>query len=448
LFPALAAAMKVAIIGSGVSGLAAAHVLADAAQVTLFEAGPYFGGHTHTVDVTLPTPQGLVTHGVDTGFLVLNERTYPNLIRLLSELGVTIAKSEMSFSVQARDATSRSLLEWSGCNLNTVFAQRRNLLNWRFLNMLRELLRFNRITSHIAASGTEGELTQELGDFLLEHRFSTEFRDWYFLPMMACIWSCPTEQMLHFPVSTMIRFCHNHGLIQVSQRPQWWTVDGGASNYVKKITAKLVDKRLNTPVRQITRRAVNDGQSAGVLIGTDSTSEQFDKVIIASHSDQALAMLREPTLPEQQILGAIKYQANRAVLHTDSSVLPSRRPAWAAWNYERSTTGDAVDASVCLHYLINRLQPLPWQQPVVVSLNPIREIDVSLILGEYDYEHPVFDLAAIAAQRKIPALQGLRDCYFCGAWMGYGFHEDGLKAGLAAARLLKSDAGVGARELV
>jgi predicted NAD/FAD-binding protein len=331
--------------------------------------------------------------------------------------------------------------------LNTVFAQRRNLLSWRFLNMLRELLRFNRITSHIASSGSEGELTQELGDFLLEHRFSSEFRDWYFLPMMACIWSCPTEQMLRFPVSTMIRFCHNHGLIQISQRPQWWTVNGGAKHYVKKITAKVADKRLNTTVRQITRKSANDAQDAGVLIGTDSTSERFDKVIIASHSDQALAMLREPTLPEQQSLGAIKYHANRAVLHTDSSVLPSRKLAWAAWNYERSTTGDEVDASVCLHYLINRLQPLPWQQPVVVSLNPVREIDASLILGEYDYEHPVFDLAAIAAQKMIPALQGLQDCYFCGAWMGYGFHEDGLKAGLSAARQLLSDASLGAREL-
>ncbi len=440
--------MKVAIIGSGVSGLAAAHVLADVAQVTLFEAGAYFGGHTHTVDVTLPTPQGMITQGVDTGFLVLNERTYPNLIRLFSELGVPIAKSDMSFSVQASDATSRSVLEWSGCNLNTVFAQKRNLLNWRFLNMLRELLRFNRITSHIASGGTESELTQELGDFLLEHRFSSEFRDWYFLPMMACIWSCPTEQMLHFPVSTMIRFCHNHGLIQISRRPQWWTVNGGAKHYVNKITAKVADKRLNTPVRQVTRRSANDGHDAGVLIATDGTSERFDKVIIASHSDQALAMLREPSLPEQQSLGAIKYHVNRAVLHTDSSVLPSRKAAWAAWNYERSTTRDAVDASVCLHYLINRLQPLPWQQPVVVSLNPICEIDASLILGEYDYEHPVFDLAAIAAQKKIPALQGLQDCYFCGAWMGYGFHEDGLKAGLSAARQLLSDASLGKRELV
>jgi predicted NAD/FAD-binding protein len=437
-------ALKVAIVGSGISGLAAAHALSGAAEITLFEAGPYFGGHTHTVDVSLPTPQGPVTHGVDTGFLVFNERTYPQLIRLLGELGVATAKSDMSFSVQA-STTARSArgqqLEWSGCNLNTLFAQRSNLVNWRFWAMLRDLLRFNALTARIAESGSEGELNQPLGDFLREQRFGTEFCDWYFLPMMACIWSCPPAQMLQFPVATMVRFCHNHGLLQISNRPQWWTIEGGAKHYVEKIVAGIADKRLNSPVRRITHLPATQAQAAGVEIATDHGVERFDKVIIATHSDQALDLLALPSAHEQATLGAIRYQANRAVLHTDTSVLPQRKVAWAAWNYERASATDAENAQVCLHYLINRLQPLPWQQPVVVSLNPVRPIAPMQMLGEYDYMHPVFDLAAIAAQGRMNELQGQHNRYYCGAWMGYGFHEDGLKAGLAAAAQLLADTG-------
>ena len=220
--------IKVAIVGSGISGLAAAHALRGKADITLLEAGDYFGGHTHTVDVTLPTPRGLVTHGVDTGFLVLNERTYPQLIALLAELGVATAKSEMSFSVQASDPATGGAIEWSGSSLDTVFAQRANLLNPRFWGMLRDLLRFNALTTLLAQSGSHAQLNQPLGDFLRENRFGAPFCDWYFLPMMACIWSCPTAQMLQFPVSTMVRFCHNHGLLQITHRPQWWTVQGGA----------------------------------------------------------------------------------------------------------------------------------------------------------------------------------------------------------------------------
>ena len=433
--------MRVAIVGSGISGLAAAHALQGEAQVSLFEAGAYFGGHTHTVDVTLPTPQGLVTHGVDTGFLVLNERTYPQLIRLLAELGVATAKSDMSFSVQAHDTARGAALEWSGCSLNTVFAQRSNLVNPRFWGMLRDLLRFNALTTRIAQSGTEAQLSQPLGDFLRDHQFSSEFCDWYFLPMMACIWSCPTAQMLQFPVATMIRFCHNHGLLQITNRPQWWTVQGGAKNYVEKITAGIVDKRLNTPVRRIDYLQATAQMPAGVGICTDRGAERFDRVIIATHSDQALAMLESPSPAEHATLGAIGYQSNRAVLHTDTSVLPKRESAWAAWNYERAAGQGQEGAQVCLHYLLNRLQPLPWQQPVLVSLNPVRPIDPEMVLGEYDYAHPVFDLGAVAAQARMPALQGQNNRYYGGAWMGYGFHEDGLKAGLAAAAQLLADVG-------
>lgn len=418
--------MKVAVVGSGISGLAAAHHLRGRAEVTLFEAGSYFGGHTHTVDVTLHGASGPVTHGVDTGFLVFNERTYPHLIRLFADLGVATAKSDMSFSVQAPG------LEWSGSSLNTVFAQRSNLFKPRFWRMLRDLLRFNALATRIAQEGADAELAQPLGEFLQAHGFSAEFRDGYFLPMTACIWSCPTEQMLQFPVSTIIRFCHNHGLLQVNDRPQWWTVAGGARHYVDKILAGLPDKRLRTPVRSVHREA------HGVRLLTDAGWESFDKLVLATHSDQALALLTDASPLERELLGAIRYQSNRAVLHTDTSVMPKRRAAWAAWNYERGP-GGREEAQVCLHYWLNVLQPLPWEQPVIVSLNPVREVDRKQVMAEFDYAHPVFDLGAIAAQERLPQLQGERHTYFAGAWMGYGFHEDGLKAGLGAARLLERE---------
>ena len=424
---------RVAIVGSGISGLATAHALKNSANLTLFEAGDYFGGHTHTVDVTLPTATGPVTHGVDTGFLVFNERTYPELIALFAELGVETAKSDMSFSVKVPGAIGSRQLEWSGSSLNSVFAQRSNLVSWKFLRMLRDIMRFNRTTTAIATANAEAAMLQPLGDFLTSEKFSDEFRDWYFLPMMGCIWSCPTDQMLKFPVATMIRFCYNHGLIQVADRPQWWTVSGGARHYVEKIIAGIPDRRLNTPVRRIERDA------QGVHITTDAGTEYFDKVVLAAHSDQSLAMLANPSSLEQQVLGAIRYQPNRAVLHTGVSVLPENKLAWAAWNYERAQQANKESAQVCLHYLLNMLQPLPFTQAVVVSLNPVREIARNCIMGEFEYAHPVFDLAAIRAQAEVPHLQGLQHSYFCGAWTGYGFHEDGLKSGLNVARQLLQD---------
>ncbi len=426
--------MKIAIVGSGIAGLAAAHRLRGQTDISLFEAGSYFGGHTHTVDVTLDTPQGPVTHGVDTGFLVFNERTYPNLIALFAELGVQTAPSDMSFSVQVPASSHHAQVEWSGASLNAVFAQRRNLVNPRFWRMLRDVLRFNRLATDIALRDAEGELMQPLQDFLQTHQFSPEFTHWYFLPMLGCIWSCPTAQMLEFPVATMIRFCHNHGLIQISNRPQWHTVAGGARHYVDKIIAGIADKRLNCPVQQIRRDA------QGVWVSSQGQTEHFDKVVIATHSDQALALLGDPSGQERAALGAIGYQANVAVLHTDASVLPLRKRTWAAWNYERSPTlasqGFEGSQRVCLHYLINMLQPIPFAQPVVVSLNPLHDMAPQHVLARFDYAHPVFDLAAIRAQADVPALQGQRHTYFCGAWTGYGFHEDGLKSGLdVAARL-------------
>jgi len=421
------------VIGAGISGLAAAQALRHVACVTLFEAADYFGGHAHSVDITLPRsaadPQA-ITHAVDTGFLVYNDRTYPQLIGLFAELGVVTAASEMSFSVQA-PRPDGSRLEWSGNSLNTVFAQRRNLVDRRFLGMLADLVRFNRLTTGIAQAGTEDALTESIGQFLDTHRFGTAFRDGYFLPMMGCIWSCPTEQMLSFPVATMIRFCHNHGLLQITDRPQWRTVQGGSHHYVDKIIAMLPDARLSTPVQRVVRSA------QGVLVTTDTSTERFDHVVMATHSDQSLKLLADPSQAERGLLGAIRYQPNRAVLHTDVSMLPKKQAAWAAWNYESAGAGESA-GGVCLHYLLNKLQPLPWQQPVIVSLNPIRDIDRKHVMAEYDYSHPVFDLAALRAQSEIGILQGRRNTWFAGAWMGYGFHEDGLKAGLAAAAGLRA----------
>ena len=419
---------RIAVIGAGISGLAAAHELARDHAVTLFEAGSHFGGHTHTVDVTLEGTRW----GVDTGFLVFNHRTYPNLVRLFDELQVETAASDMSFSVQASD----SGLEWSGCSLNTVFAQRRNLLRPRFLRMLADIVRFNRLATGLATHGDDAALELPIGDFLDQHDFGDTFRNWYFLPMIGCIWSCPTDQMLRFPVATMIRFCHNHGLIQISDRPQWHTVRGGARHYVDKLLADIPDARLRSPVLGVRRLPPADG-AAGVMVATAQGSERFDDVVLACHSDQSLALLDDASDDERAVLGAIRYQPNRAVLHTDTGVLPRRRLAWAAWNYERAPAAGSEQAAVCLHYLINRLQPLPWQQPVLVSLNPARPIDPARVIARHDYSHPVFDRAAIAAQRRLPALQGRAHTWFCGAWTRYGFHEDGLMSALAVVRDLR-----------
>jgi uncharacterized protein len=413
---------RVAVIGSGISGLAVAHDLAAEAAVTLFEAASWFGGHAHTVDVRLDG----VEHGVDTGFLVFNARTYPRLVALFDRLGVATAPSEMSFSVQA----PQSGWEWCGSNLDGVFAQRSNLASPRFLCMLADVLRFNRLATAVAERKRDADLDESIGAFLDRHRFGDGFREGYFLPMIACIWSCPAEQMLRFPIGTLIRFCHNHGLIQISQRPQWHTVRGGSKHYVGKMLASIGQTRLATPVHAVRRLPPGTG-TAGVIVTTDGGSECFDEVVLACHSDQALSILVDADAEERAVLGAIRYHRNRAVLHTDCSVLPTRRRAWAAWNYERAADRGDEDAGVCLHYLINRLQPLPWTAPVIVSLNPLRPIRADAVLGQWDYSHPVFDSAAVSAQRRVPALQGRSHVWFCGAWTGYGFHEDGLTSGLA-----------------
>jgi len=421
--------VRLAVIGSGIAGLSCAWRLARDHAVTLYEANDYLGGHSHTVDACVDG----VSHPVDTGFLVFNQRTYPGLVELFRELKVDTSASEMSFSASIALPGGRSL-EWAGTDLNSVFAQRLNALRPDFLRMLSDIMRFNRqVTFRALAGNTYAQIA--LGDFLDQEGFSKAFRDWYLLPMAAAIWSCPTRQMLEFPLSTFARFCHNHGLLQVVDRPQWYTVTGGAREYVKKIAATIPDIRLNEPVLEVERH----GHSGKVAVKTARATERFDGVVLACHSDQALHLLADPSHGETTLLGAVRYQNNRVVLHTDASVLPRARRAWAAWNYQSqpSTVGDQ-QASVCVHYLINKLQPLPFRRPVLVSLNPVTPPDARSVLAEFDAAHPVFDRPAIAAQQRLAGLQGRANTWYCGAWTGYGFHEDGLQSGLAVATMINS----------
>lgn len=408
---------QVAVIGSGISGLATAWLLRDTHNVTLYEAAPRLGGHTHTVEVEVEGQR----FPVDTGFLVFNRRTYPNLCALFEQIGIEAVASDMSFSarIEALD------LEWAGSDLNTVFGQRRNLLRPSFIGMVLDILRFNRETTELAGSISAGGET--LGDFLERRKFGRPFRDWYLLPMAAAIWSCPTATMLAYPLATFVRFCHNHGLLQIMNRPQWLTVKGGGREYVRRLAADLTDIRLASSVLAVQRGA------DGVHVRTASGSERYDEVVLASHSDQSLAMLGAHASPaERAVLAAVQYQPNRAVLHTDATLLPQRQCLWSAWNYAAGPqTSD--DAPVDVSYLINMLQPLPVKTPVIVSLNPYREPAADKVIAEFDYAHPVFDQAAITAQRMLGGIQGRDRVWFCGAWGRYGFHEDGLRSAIAVA---------------
>ncbi len=409
--------LRIAVVGGGIAGLGSAWLLAQRHQVTLFEAGDYVGGHSNTVDVEL----GGRSHPVDTGFLVFNRRTYPNLCALFEQLGVASVPSEMSFGLSLASPD----IEWAGSDLGTLFAQPRNLARPGFLAMLRDIWRFNRVATKLAEGGEMPALS--LGEYLAAERYSAEFRDWYLLPMAAAIWSCPTGTMLAYPLATFVRFCSNHGLLQITGRPQWLTVQGGSRSYVSKIVAQLDDVRVATPVLGVERSA------AGVKLRTADAVESFDEVVFACHSDQTLAILGDQaSAEERRILGAVGYQYNVALLHTDAALLPRRRKVWSAWNY-LAGEGAADQRPVSVSYLINRLQPLPFEQPVVVSLNPFTEPAPDKLIQRIDYAHPVFDEDAIAAQAALPGIQGQNRSWFAGAWTGYGFHEDGLRSAVAVA---------------
>ena len=410
-------AQRIAVVGAGISGLASAWLLSQRHAVTLYEAGDYLGGHTNTVDVTLDG----VCHPVDTGFLVYNTHTYPNLTALFAHLGVASVETEMSFAVSLEEPA----IEWAGSSLATVFGQKRNLLRPDFWRMLADILRFNR--ESVAWIEQYPDYGGSLREFLAAGRYSRPFAEWYLLPMAAAIWSCPAGQMLDYPLASFVRFCRNHGLLQVFDRPLWRTVKGGGREYVRKLASHLADIRLDTPVRGV--RRTDDG----LQVITDGAVAHYDQVVLACHSDQALVLLADAATPaERRLLGAIRYEANRAVLHSDAALLPRNRALWSAWNY-LSSAQELDRRPVSVSYLINRLQPLPFKTPLMVSLNPQREPKAELVIAEFDYEHPIFDGPAIAAQRELPALSGKRGVWFCGAWNGYGFHEDGLKSALQVA---------------
>lgn len=419
-------ARRIAIVGSGIAGLGTAWLLQKQGHaVTVFEANGRAGGHSQTVDVTL---EG-ITHPVDTGFLVFNDRTYPLLLALFAALGVRSVKSEMSFSV--RNDAER--IEWAGTSVATLFANPRNACRTRFWSMLADIVRFNAETRRLLANDALPDLT--LGDFLERRRFGTAFRDWYLLPMAAAIWSSPRRTVVDHPLPTFVRFCHNHGLLQVTNRPQWRTVLGGSRAYVERIVARLHDVRLACPALRIRRRAT------GVDVDSDrALGERFDEVVLACHSDQALRLLADATPCERRLLGRIAYQSNRVILHTDASLLPRSRRAWSSWNYLAADDGSGA-RPVAVSYLINKLQPLPFRTPVIVTLNPPFDPDPRCVLDAFEYAHPVLGRDAVAAQAGFAALQGQRYTWYAGAWLGHGFHEDGLASAHAVAT------GVAASEL-
>ncbi|UCV21778.1 NAD(P)/FAD-dependent oxidoreductase [Ferribacterium limneticum] len=409
---------RIAVVGAGISGLASAWLLSRDFDVTLFEAGAYLGGHTNTVDVTLEGK----THPVDTGFLVFNDKTYPNLIAMFELLGVDSVETEMSFAVSLENPD----LEWAGSNLATVFGQRRNLFRPQFWSMLTDILRFNRESTAWLATHPDNELS--LREFLSDGGYSSAFADWYLLPMAAAIWSCPTGQMRDMPLATFIRFCQNHGLLQVFDRPMWRTVVGGGRAYVRKIATRLITNggeiRLACPVSAVCR------EGGWLKVTHAAGCDTFDQVVMACHSDQAQAILGfTATDGQRDVLSAIRYQPNRAILHTDRALLPRDEKLWSAWNYFAGS-GEPGEQPVGVSYLINRLQPLPFDTPVVVTLNPAREPDPTSVLAEFDYAHPIFDAPAIAAQQRLADVQGENGIWLAGAWGSYGFHEDGLKSAL------------------
>jgi predicted NAD/FAD-binding protein len=411
---------RIAVVGSGISGAAAAWALAPTADVTLYEADPRPGGHTATVDIDyLGTPLQ-----VDTGFIVYNELNYPELTALFSHLGVATHGSDMGFALSLDEGR----LEWAGTNLATVFSQKRNMFSPGFLWMLREVLRFNRLCVVDRDAGAVGNAT--LGEYLAMRGFSSGFRDNYLVPMASAIWSTPYAKMLDYPAARFISFFENHRLIH-RNRPQWRTVTGGARTYLNQMLAPLGPRlKLASPVHALHR------DDAGVtLIAGTHPPQRYDQVVVGAHSDQALAMLSDPSDLETRLLGAVRYLPNRVVLHRDPRLMPRRRSVWSAWNYMRSSA-HGVSQQVSVTYWMNRLQGIPEHLPLFVSLNPILEPREELVFGEWSLAHPQFDAAALAAQARLDDIQGTRRTWYAGAWTGHGFHEDGLRSGLSVAEKL------------
>lgn len=408
--------MKIAIIGSGIAGLTCAYLLDRRHDVTVFEASDWVGGHTHTVPVTVDGRQ----YAVDTGFIVFNDWTYPNFIRLLDQLGVASKATEMSFSVSDPDTG----LEYNGNNLNSLFAQRSNLWSPGFWGMLRDILRFNKAAQRdLAERRIASDMT--LDDYLKASGYGERFILHYIVPMGAAIWSMPMAEMLKFPLQFFVRFFKNHGLLSVSNRPQWRVIEGGSSAYIAPLTESFKDNiRLNCGVTRVER------DEHGVFIHSPAGIEHFDKVVFACHSDQALQLLASPSAAERSILGALPYADNEVVLHTDTGLLPTRKLAWASWNYR---LGGAGHTQAAVTYDMNILQGIQSDTTFCVSLNQSAGISPDKILARFTYAHPQYSLAAVAAQQRWSELDGVAHTHYCGAYWANGFHEDGVVSALRVA---------------
>lgn len=411
--------MKIAVIGSGISGNVAAYHLNKTHDITVYEANDYIGGHTHTHDIRHKGKQ----YCVDTGFIVFNHKTYPNFIALLDELGVEEQLSTMSFGVKC-DKTG---LEYMGSTINSLFAQRRNIFRPSFWRMILDILRFNREATNLLQASSDDI---SLGDYLEQHKYSAVFINHYLVPMAAAVWSADLKLMFDFPARYLIRFFHNHGLLSVNDRPDWYVIKGGSKTYARALTRAFKDKiKLSTPVTQVERI---DG---GVRVTSSEGEETFDAVFFACHSDQALRMIKSPTDTEKQTLGAIKYQDNEVVLHTDASVMPKRKIAWAAWNYHL-LEGD--QSRVPVTYNMNILQSLDCEDQFCVTLNNTDAIDQSKVLKRLNYHHPIYTKESVAAQARHAEINTDR-FYFCGAYWRYGFHEDGVVSALEAIKRFEAE---------
>ncbi len=405
---------KIAIIGSGISGLSAAYFLSKNFAVKIFEKNNYIGGHSNTVDINYSGKK----IAVDTGFIVFNHQTYPNLTPFFHLLDVAYEKSNMSFAIKVDNGK----IEYAGTNIGTVFAQFKNIFNPQFLRMLRDILLFNKEAENILQRSFDSNYS--LKNLLDDLGVKDYFRQYYLLPMSGAIWSCPLETMLSYPAQSFVRFFKNHGLLSVANQPQWFSVSGGSKEYVKKIIAKVGAEKflINNAATSVKRLGDK------VLVKSQQIEEEFDYVIFATHGDQVLSILQNPTSLEKEILGNFKYQPNLAVLHSDSSLMPNSKKAWASWVYSKNKS-DSED-KISITYWMNNLQNIDANYPLFVTLNPNQKIAEDKIFAKFNYEHPIFDSFAVSAQSRINEIQGLDNIYFCGAYQKYGFHEDGISSAL------------------
>ena len=407
--------MKIAIVGAGVSGLVVAHLLAREHDVTVFEAADYLGGHTHTIRVDTPYE----THHVDTGFIVFNDRNYPNFERLLQRLGVASQPSNMSFSV----SDSRGDFEYSSSSPNGLYAKRAHLVTPWFHAMIADLARFKRAAKLLLACADDGP---SLGHWLEQQRFSRPFIDKLIVPQASAVWSADPHQMWSFPARFLAEFFDNHGMLSIRDRPRWRTISGGSARYVEALVARLRARcRLQTPVAAVTRH-----RDHVMVRPRGATEERYDELVLATHSDQALALLADASDREHEVLGAIAYRPNEAVLHTDLRMLPRRRRAWASWNYHLR---DPAGSETTVTYHMNRLQSLHAEREFCVSLNMTAEIDPAKVIRKIDYAHPIYDRAGVSAQRRYDEIGAVNRTHFCGAYWGWGFHEDGVVSALRVA---------------